>query len=768
MRHRLISFAVGTALILLAPLAGYAADRVALVEDGKARAVLVLPPQPSASESLAAKEIASHLKTMSGTQLATINAPDKAAARAQATKDAAAPPVPIFIGEAFLETDQRDLLKKSNVEGSLLLNVSPDGVCVAGLGEGTAFAASELLEQLGVRWFMPGKLGTVIPETKTVTLAIQKTVQVPSFPARHFQMGQLEWQARLRCGGKQFPGAHGLPLPPNLFKEHPECFALVKGQRQPNQQCVSNPEVLRLTTEAVRDYFRKNPKERVIGLGPNDGAGFCECEKCRAMDGGDYDAFSGEGSVTDRYVTFFNQVLKGIESEFPDKKIGFYIYHTYMRPPVRVKPDPRITGALAPIALCRVHGPNNPVCPEAGYGLWLAQQWGKLIPELWDRGYWSNLACPGFPFIMVHRLREQIPSELKAGVTGWRVETFEHWGTELPSHYIAAKLMWNASADVEALLDDFSEKYYGPAAKPMRQYVTLMDAALRDADFHTGCSWNMPQFYPESLRKEARKLLKQAAGKAGRDNLYAERVQATAETMDFLEGFIQMLEACSRGELTAAKEALNRTDAARKLLIAHDPPMVAPNLSDIYMKRFYRDCIEEGAERVSGGNRSLAVLKDEWDFLLDPLRVGEDLGYWRADLRGGNWQKIRTCSASWSDQGLRYYKGLAWYRQTVKLPENCRDKTVFLWCGGVDEKAKVWVNGKLAGISNDSTFQPFEFDVTDKILPGAENSIAICIANLTVDELGTGGLVSPVLLYLPAAGKDAKPQNKAKLSPAFP
>ena len=144
-------------------------------------------------------------------------------------------------------------------------------------------------------------------------------------------------------------------------------------------------------------------------MGPNDGGGFCECEKCRALDGGDYDPFSHEPSVTDRYIWFFNQVLEKLGPEHKDVKLAFYIYHAYMRPPVRWKPDPRIMGALAPIALDRVHGFSNPIAPEKSYAKWLLQEWCKLMPEVYDRGYWSNLACPGFPFIIVHRLRDEIP-----------------------------------------------------------------------------------------------------------------------------------------------------------------------------------------------------------------------------------------------------------------------------------------------------------------------------------------------------------------------
>ena len=55
---------------------------------------------------------------------------------------------------------------------------------------------------------------------------------------------------------------------------------------------------------------------------------------------------------------------------------------------------------------------------------------------------------------------------------------------------------------------------------------------------------------------------------------------------------------------------------------------------------------------------------------------------------------------------MRYYKGLAWYRQALDVPAEFAGKRVFLWCGGVDEKAKVWVNGKVIGVSHGAAFYP--------------------------------------------------------------
>ena len=46
------------------------------------------------------------------------------------------------------------------------------------------------------------------------------------------------------------------------------------------------------------------------------------------------------------------------------------------------------------ITLCRMHGMDSPVCPEKSYEKWIIQEWGKLVPEVYYRGYWFNLADP--------------------------------------------------------------------------------------------------------------------------------------------------------------------------------------------------------------------------------------------------------------------------------------------------------------------------------------------------------------------------------------
>ncbi|MBS3764374.1 MAG: DUF4838 domain-containing protein, partial [Planctomycetes bacterium] len=661
--------------------------------------------------------------------------------------------------------------KEGTDPASFALVVKKDSVDIQGLSpESTLFATYEFLEQLGVRWYMPGEFGRVVPKTQKVILQRQSTVQVPSFPARWAAgyAGRFKtWQRRMRMGGPFFPPAHGVHLPKGYgFKEHPEYYALIDGKRRKRQFCVSNEDVVKGAIKTTRAFFRKHPDRRWIGMGPNDGRGFCQCEKCRALDGGDWDPFANHMSMTDRYMWFFNRILEGIKDEFPNKKICFYSYASYNRPPVKVEPNPRIVPAFAPITLCRIHGLGNPVCPEKNeYYRWLIQEWGKILPDVYDRGYWFNLADPGTLFPMVHRIRDQVPLAHKLGITGWRVECLTHWGSEAPSLYIAGKLMWNHKADVDALLKDFYTRFFGPAAPQMAEYFTTINEVVRDADYHTGSSYDIPHLYPPELRKRLIGIF-DAASEAAPEAPYSSRVEAFRRVFLYTEAFCRMLEKRAVHDWAGAQKALKDIDSLREKLVSYDPQLVNGRYAVSYLRRFFRPCTEQGYGRTTGGNRMVVGLDDEWSFKLDPQGVGESLKFYSAELTGGNWRTLRTSTLSWSDQGLRYYKGDGWYRQVVTIPAEYEGKKIMLWFGGVDEQAKVWVNGKLIGESPGRALKPFEMDATESVLFGAENVVAVRVRNERLNELGTGGITAPVLFYASGEGGPAEKGDDRDVTPA--
>jgi Domain of unknown function (DUF4838)/Glycosyl hydrolases family 2, sugar binding domain len=705
---------------------------VFLVRAGKPAAALVLAANAVEDERLAAREIQEHVEKISGARLAISTA-------------APAGLVPIQVGGGTAP------LGLGEDPSSFALVVQPEAVQLRGrTAAGTLIAAYELLEQLGCRWYMPGEIGTVIPHVQTVRLAEQRTLQSPSFPSRHLQgIPRTDpWYRRMRLGGPYFAGAHGLGIKADLATE-PELFSLVDGQRKARQWCLSNPEVLRRTVEAVKERLRRDPTQPWFGIGPNDGGGHCECAACRALDAGDWDFFAGQVSKTDRYIHFFNQVLAEVHKEFPGKKLAFYIYADYFRPPVREKPDRDIVPALAPITLCRIHSALNPLCPERGYLGRILDGWSKLLPEIYFRGYYFNLADPGFPFSFVSRVRDEIPLFKSKNVAGFRVECLPAWGSHTPSLYVATRLFWKHDTDVDALLADFATRFFGPAAEPMRRYFAGMDAALHEADYHTGGAVDLPLFHTAEVRRRSRTALDEAKRLAGGDAMVSKRVAMFRLTFDYLEAFLAMREHTTALRFAAARQDLDRMEALRVQAAGHQPPLVDPEKSAEYTRRFWSEAVVQGNERTTGGSEMVAALPDRWDVELDPAQAGEEMGFFRPRPRVDSRMTLATSSASWSDQGLRYYRGAAWYRTRVAIPAHFQGRRLMLWFGGVDEQAKVWVNGKLVGDGPRGAFRPFEFDATEAARSGDVNDVVVRVNNLQLNELGTGGLTGPVMFWAP-------------------
>jgi hypothetical protein len=380
------------------------------------------------------------------------------------------------------------------------------------------------------------------------------------------------------------------------------------------------------------------------------------------------------------------------------------------------------------------------------------------VPQVYYRGYWFNLADPGLPFFMIRRIAREVPLGRELHVAGWRTECMTNWAGSSPSLYIAHKLMWDHTADVDTMLGDYCRKCFGPAAGPMRRYIDLMDKTVYDADFHTGSIWDMARIYHPAIRRQAADLLDEALRLTPSESVERKRVELCRMSLGFLDGFADAMEGRTVHDYARAKRGLERMIAIRDELSAHRPPLITRKAQD-YTNRYLTDTITQGYVRTTGGNRLLAGLKDEWLFQIDPERVGEAIGWWDPARTGGNWQSIKTSSRTWSDQGLRYYKGLAWYRQTIDVPADAKGKRVFLWFGAIDEMAKVWLNGRLIGASPRIVFKPFELDATDAIQPGRPNTVVVCVSNETLNELGTGGIMGPVMFYLRASGADAKPEN---------
>jgi hypothetical protein len=89
---------------------------------------------------------------------------------------------------------------------------------------------------------------------------------------------------------------------------------------------------------------------------------------------------------------------------------------------------------------------------------------------------------------------------------------------------------------------------------------------------------------------------------------------------------------------------------------------------------------------------------------------------------------------TWSIPGLEHFSGLMTYEKTVEVPASLLAERVELDCGRVGVVAEAWVNGAYVGAR---PWQPFVFDVTQQLRPGA-NQLRVRVANTEANARAVG------------------------------
>ena len=517
---------VGACLLAAVALGG----ELVLTRGGKATAMLVVGTKSEAATQ-ALGELGHFIIRMSGAGLDMANwLPDGPA---------------VWLGLAA-DHPRRGELPELKPEGFL---IQCDGAkrlwLVANDEPALGHAVYTLLEKLGCRWYMPGPLGENVPTRPTITVPAIKEVQAPDFVHRNVWWAyggrpgwmkalKTEWDRRNRMGGVRASMGHNLMriVPVKKFGEtHPEYFPLRGGiRRVPNpreghnwQPCTTNPDVVRLAIDAARAYFDRSPTAYSYSLSPNDGYGWCQCPKCRALDPPEHREADSRGKAH-RMLVFANQVAEGLAKTHPDKFVAWYAYAGTVEPPAGPKVHPNCIVSLAHYGWCgcNVHPIADPACPLNAKFLPIVEGWSKLAHTLFAREYFTLICRPvdgPARVAAAYSLARDIPYYKAHNFRGINSESVADYGSAALNFWLAARLTWNASANVERLLDDYYQGMYGPAAGPMRRYYEACRDTAR-ARGHRG------PFFADDDTARLRAILDEAQRLCGTDTQRARVAMA--------------------------------------------------------------------------------------------------------------------------------------------------------------------------------------------------------------------------------------------------
>jgi hypothetical protein len=547
------------------PVAPARAADFALTRRGVPTGAIVTAAAPSADEKLAASELQAYLRKISGASLPVVTA---------AGRSALVPSVRIgIVGKEPVKDWTGDAPPRDGFALETRGNVL---YVVGGDARGALYGVYELLEgSFGVRWFMPTDLGEDVPSQASLSLPLLKQRGAPAFPHVSGLIwaggpGAAAWELRMRARvGPSVSFGHNwsniLPATAANRAANPELFAEVNGERGTSSQlCSAHPEVVRLSVEAARRYFDRSPAAPLFSISPNDGYGFCEDSRCRAVD-----ALYGvnDGSISDRLVHYANEVLAELEKTHPDRQLGILAYVTHTAPPQRARPHPGYATLVThtPWEFCHVHAIDDPACPSnRRYAAYL-RGWAQLTRHAGVYDYYGHFFA-FTPWPIIHSIRKDVPFFKQLGIERFTSETQQNWANQGLNFYVAARLAWNPELDVDRLLADYHARFYGKAAEPMRCYwerweeAMLATAAAGDG----GYEW-LRMFTPELVEDCGRLLTEAERLAAGDADKYARRVAFARSGFRFTEAFAEMLDAGLRGDSAgvsaAGEEAIRRINA---------------------------------------------------------------------------------------------------------------------------------------------------------------------------------------------------------------
>ena len=474
-------------------------EHLALVKNGKADATIVIPSNATMWSKKASEWLADYLKKASGATLPVVSDDaDRPAGTiisigpTQLAADAG-------VGVDGLKWDECKLVVKQNV----LYLIGHDDVGTKTHNwvgaRGTNRAVIKFLEDFcGVRWFLPGPHGELVPKAKTIR--VPKNLDQTFKPAFAYSDGRSVYDANIfnepgrslaaqannyRKAVKVAPGGHtyyhAVPTD-KYFKEHPEYFALLDGKRtgKGNHLCTSNPAVKKILIDYMSGRFDLGLDW--VSLGQEDGYLRCQCDECDKLDDYrfmDWYAEARRKGMQGRWETFQNSQLKetpcerllmlhkGVADEmakaYPSKKVMLMCYAPTAWPSKRIP-----------------HFGDNVIAELMNLREDYINAWRDKVSGMTGYVYWFNTTIPmGLNMHMTPReAADRIRFLHKKGFLALSLDPEGCWGLQGPVYYMMGRMLGDPSQDHEALVEEYCHGVYEDAGPTMLKFFDLLHERL--------------------------------------------------------------------------------------------------------------------------------------------------------------------------------------------------------------------------------------------------------------------------------------------------
>ncbi|MBN1275243.1 DUF4838 domain-containing protein [Candidatus Woesearchaeota archaeon] len=410
---------------------------------------------------------------------------------------------------------------------------NPDYDLWQGDHKGSLNAVYEFLYDQGIRWYYPGSIGEIIPEKPTITLSQVDETVIPDFSMRNLyhsyaryahssgeeRQKMVKWQLRMRMnyyedelGTIWSHGIQSVISRDEMKAAHPEYYAVYDGVRMNGSSYKHNlcsEGLFQEHLDFVRFMLDTYPEMSAIGVSPVDAFHRVSEEEpiCRPTING---SKGHDGYLSDHVFEYVNNVAWELYDEYPDRKLLIHAYYNYVWPPEG------LSKPLAPnlaVFITRWRGPYRyldnqfylpnslfPYEDNLEYYQAITDKWVELLPskELYIREYYlfnaAYMPTERAPAVFPHLIAEDLQFQ-KGKTKGQYIEVFylsdvmkerrdvdwDVFAANALNVWVSSRLYWDADQDVDLLLEEYYDLFYGPASEEMRAFYEYAEANWREA-----------------------------------------------------------------------------------------------------------------------------------------------------------------------------------------------------------------------------------------------------------------------------------------------
>lgn len=403
-------------------------------------------------------------------------------------------------------------------------NVLEKGEWAQYFERGTLFAVYDFLERfVGVRFYFPGSLGTVVQSQKDLTLKRIELMERPDMTVRRTTLSSGQWydpslnakqrrrqsnlnRYRMRFETQYLPSNHGvtrLGLLERFGKSHPEYFTLMSNGKRDNRSdiasiihpghlCYSSGIKQQIVADAMSFFKGEEAAVRgiisghhrgqrsyawspaafgwgIFNLMLTDGRRDCQCPDCQKHLNGSSQQVSNY--LWQFFIDIATQVTKQLKQQRPESPTPIFTTTAY----AYYKLTPNISL------------PENYLVQVATYGAWrkndmnAAKQDKQLIADwtakLGHRVWLWNYSCKCISGFDIKDVPNPTPRAIGRYYAQQAPQIF---GALLQSEtdrdiyayltrYVFYKVLWDAKTDVDQLLAEHHRLMFGKAADVMSQ-----------------------------------------------------------------------------------------------------------------------------------------------------------------------------------------------------------------------------------------------------------------------------------------------------------